>query len=595
VRNDEKIVTSVLFSRENDQLVFLARDDAVHWWDLANRRQVLKVGVPTNINGHDTRIAISSKGDLVAAGSPDGRVRIWDAATGELVAVLSGHTGPVRDVAFDPTGKRIASASHDQTVRVWDVAKKESIQILQGHSGWIYAVAFSPDGRFLASGATDSTARLWDTATFKLLRVLRHGGNVYKAAFSPDGSRLATGSADNTIRLWDLTTYQEVAELRGHDSYVHSVAWSPDGTRLASASGDHTVRIWDTVSAAVRARPKNAYLPPKGYVAYRAAAPIVMDGKLDDESWQAVPWTDDFVDIEGDLRIQPRFRTRVKMLWDDDYLYIAAELDEPHVQATFTKRDSYVFHEDNDFEVFINPDGNNHNYAELEMNALNTVWDLRLKKPYRDLGKGKPEDDWDIPGLKTAVHVNGSINNPRDIDKGWSIEIAIPWQITDALNGKPARPPRDGEQWRINFSRVQWRFDIVDGKYVRRKERKEDNWVWSPQWAVDMHRPEQWGYVQFSTAPPGKGKFHPNPAGPAMHVLQQVYYAQRKFAAKNKRYAATLAELNLHSLGHDSLLAPPVIELQDSGYRATVELRHPDQGASKWRIRQDSLTEPATE
>jgi len=520
-------------------------------------------------------------------------VRIWDAATGESVAVLSGHTAPVRDVAFDLAGRRIASASHDQTVRVWDVAKKETIQILHGHSGWVYTVAFSGDGRFLASGAMDGTARLWDAATYRLLRVLRHGGNVYKAAFSPDGSRLATGCADNTIRLWDLTTYQEVAELRGHDSYVHSVAWSPDGTRLASASGDHTVRIWDTVSAAVRARPKNAYLPPKGYVAYRAAAAIVMDGKLDDDAWKAAPWTDDFVDIEGDLRIQPRFRTRVKMLWDDDYLYIGAELEEPHVQGTFTKRDSYVFHEDNDFEVFINPDGNNHNYAELEMNALNTVWDLRLKKPYRD--RGKAEDDWDIPGLKTAVHVNGTINNPRDLDKGWTIEIAIPWKISDALNGKPARPPRDGEQWRINFSRVQWRFDIVDGKYVRRKDRKEDNWVWSPQGAVDMHRPERWGYVQFSTAPPGKATFRRDPAGPAKHVLHQIYYAQNAFKNKNKRFAKALAELNLASLNHDTLLGPPVMRLQGNGYQATVELRRPNGSARKWRIGQDSHTEPVEE
>jgi WD40 repeat protein/serine/threonine protein kinase len=589
VRSDNKIVTSVVFRPENDQLLFLDRDDAVHWWDLGSGRQVRQVGVPSN-NPNDTRIAVSAKGDLVAAGSYDGRVRIWDAATGKPVAVLAGHTGPVRDVAFDSTGGRIASASNDLTVRVWDVAKKESIQILPGHSGWVYAVAFSGDGRFLASGCTDGTARLWDAATYKLLRVLRHGGNVYKVAFSPDGSRLATACADNTIRLWDLTTYQEVAELRGHDGYVHSVAWSPDGTRLASASGDHTVRIWDTVSPAVRARPKEAYVPPKGYVAYRATAAIVLDGKLDDDAWQVAPWTDDFVDIEGDLRIQPRFRTRVKMLWDDDYLYIGAELEEPHVQGTFSKRDSYIFHHDNDFEVFINPDGNNHNYAELEMNALNTVWDLRLKKPYRD--GGKAEDAWDIPGLKSAVHVNGTINNPRDIDKGWTIEIAIPWQITVALNGKPARPPRDGEQWRTNFSRVQWRFDIVDGKYVRRRDRKEDNWVWSPQGAVDMHRPERWGYVQFSTAPPGKAAFRPDTAGPAKHVLQQVYYAQRAFKNKNKRFAATLAQLKLAGLNHDTLLAPPVLELRDGGYHATVELRHPNGSTRKWRIRQDSLTEP---
>lgn len=383
------------------------------------------------------------------------------------------------------------------------------------------------------------------------------------------------------------------AELRGHTDYVKAVAWSPDGTRLISGSGDFTVRVWDSMSPAVRARPKDAYMPPKGYVAYRAKQPIQLDGKLDDKAWKAAPWTDDFVDIEGDLRIKPRYQTRVKMLWDDKYLYLGAELEEPHVQGTYTKRDSYIFHEDNDFEVFINPDGNNHNYAELEMNALNTVWDLRLKKPYRD--GGKAEDAWDIPGLKTAVHINRTINNPRDTDKGWTIEIAIPWEVVKALNNKPAQPPRDGDQWRVNFSRVQWRYDVVEGKYVRRKDRPEDNWVWSPQWVVDMHRPELWGYVQFSTAAPGKATVRPDPAGPAKHVLHRVYHAQVAFHKAHKRYADSLKELGLPDLSHDSLAAPPVIEMSDGGYRATVELRVPDRAARRWRIRQDSLVEPVLE
>ena len=117
-----------------------------------------------------------------------------------------------------------------------------------------------------------------------------------------------------------------------------------------------------------------------------------------------------YVDIEGDAKPLPRFRTRAKMLWDDEFFYVAAELDEPHVWATLTQHDAVIF-QDNDFEVFLNPDGNNHNYAELEMNALNTTWDLRLRKPYRD--GGKAEDRWDIPGLKTAVHVNGTVNVNR--------------------------------------------------------------------------------------------------------------------------------------------------------------------------------------
>jgi hypothetical protein len=330
----------------------------------------------------------------------------------------------------------------------------------------------------------------------------------------------------------------------------------------------------------------DAYHPPRGYVCYRATGPVTLDGKLDDEPWKAAPWTEDFVDIEGDRRLKPRFRTRVKMLWDDGHLYIGAELEEPHVQATLTKRDSYIFHEDNDFEVFLNPDGNNHNYAELEMNALNTVWDLRLKKPYRD--GGEAEDAWDIPGLKTAVHVNGTINNPGDIDKAWTVEIAVPWEIVRALNGKPSSAPRDGDQWRINFSRVEWRFDILDGKYVRRKDHREDNWVWSPQWAVEMHRPEYWGYVQFSTAPPGQAAFRPDAAGPAKHLLHQIYYGQRAFYKEHNRYAGTLEELKLAGLRHESLVAPPALELTAEGFQATADIHGEGGGVERWHIEGDS-------
>jgi hypothetical protein len=338
----------------------------------------------------------------------------------------------------------------------------------------------------------------------------------------------------------------------------------------------------------MRARPPDAYVSPKGYVAYRASKPVRIDGKLDDPAWLAAPWTVDFVDIEGDRRPPPRFRTRAKMLWDDDYFYIGADLEEPHVQATLMRHDSYIFQDDNDFEVFLNPDGNNHNYAELEMNALNTTWDLRLRKPYRD--RGKPEDDWEIPGLKTAVHVDGTINNPRDVDQGWTIEIAIPWEAVGALrdNEKSQAVPRDGDQWRVNFSRVEWRFDIANGEYVRRKDLREDNWVWSPQGIVDMHQPERWGYVQFSTAAPGHATFQPDPTGPAKHVLHRIYHAQLSFEEEHGRYAATLDELGLADVSDGSLANPPRLQAAAGRFQASVDVRLPGGKIQRWCIREDS-------
>ena len=174
--------------------------------------------------------------------------------------------------------------------------------------------------------------------------------------------------------------------------------------------------------------PEGTPFAPRRYVVYRTASGLKVDGRLNEPSWSAAPWTDAFVDIEGDppqrarsARRGPRMpagsplRTRAKMLWDDDYFYIAAEMEEPDVWATLTERDSVIFR-DNDFEVFIDPDGDTHAYYELEVNALNTVWDLMLIKPYRD--GGPAINGWDIAGLQSAVDVRGTINRPGDTRRG---------------------------------------------------------------------------------------------------------------------------------------------------------------------------------
>src|SRR5579862_1295426 len=306
--------------------------------------------------------------------------------------------------------------------------------------------------------------------------------------------------------------------------------------------------------------------PPRGYVCYRAASPLVIDGNLNKPAWSAAPWTEDFVDIEGDWRPKPRYRTRARMLWDDDYLYVGAELEEPHVWATQTEHDSVIF-QDNDFEIFIDPDGDNHDYYEIEINALNTEWDLRLVMPYRDGGPAL--NSWEIPGLKTAVHVDGTLNDSSDRDRGWSVELAFPWKALAEFANRPT-PPHEGDQWRINFSRVEWDIDIVDGQVVKIPDRKEHNWVWSPQGVIDMHRPETWGYVQFTRLPPGTETYHPDPSAPARDLLMRIYYAQRAYRADHGIWAPSLSDLHL-KIPHDHrLLEGPTLQLTPEGYRATV-------------------------
>jgi hypothetical protein len=328
------------------------------------------------------------------------------------------------------------------------------------------------------------------------------------------------------------------------------------------------------------------YVPPKVYVCYRARKPIVIDGKLDDEAWKDAPWTDNFVDIEGPAKPAPRFRTRVKMLHDEHYFYIAAELEEPHVWATLKEHDSIIF-QDNDFEVFIDPNGDNHEYYEFEINALNTTWDLLLPRPYKD--GGKAVNSWEIPGMKSAVQVDGTLNDPRDRDRGWTIELAFPWSVLGELAYQKV-PPAHGAQWRVNFSRVEWKHEVVGGKYRKVSDTDEDNWAWSPQGVVNMHRPETWGYVQFSTAAPGKDRFRPDATGIARHVLHRVYYAQSAHHKKHQRHARTLGELGLAGLNHASITGPPMLETSSTGFVATVEMKKPGAGVpKKIHIRHDSL------
>jgi len=592
---DGEIVTSVTFSHDGKQGAVTTRAKSrrkkaqgeIVLWDVARAARRPALPILSGAWDLDARTAFHPTRPLLATGSRDGLVHLWDTAKNVAVAELHGHEGGSGDVAFRPDVAQLASTGKDGTVRIWDVDKHTELAVLRGHGGGVRRVKYSADGRLLASTGNDRTVRIWDAQTYAELAKLPHGSVAYGIAFSPDGSRLAAGCADNTIRLWDLATNTEVAELRGHEEYVHAVAFSPDGTRLVSGSGDFTVRIWDTVAAQVRARPKGAYLPPRHYLCHRAIGPITVDGRLDEDAWKAVPWTEDFVDIEDGLRIAPRFRTRAKMLWDDKYFYVAAHLEEPHIWGTLTKHDSVIF-QDNDFEVFIDPDGDNHNYAEFEINALNTGWDLRLPKPYRD--GGDADNGWEIPGLKTAVHIDGTLNDPRDIDKGWTVEIAFPWEVLGKLT-KQAAPPRDGDHWRVNFSRVEWRHQIVNGKYEKVPHRREDNWVWTPQWAVNMHMPEMWGYVRFATAAPGAAVFRPDPAGPAKHVLHRIYHAQRVFHKQHGRFAGTLSELGLAGLGHDSLTGPPALELRPEGYQVTAEVRLANGRVQRWRIREDSLVE----
>jgi hypothetical protein len=255
------------------------------------------------------------------------------------------------------------------------------------------------------------------------------------------------------------------------------------------------------VIEAAGADQQEAPTTPLSYSAPRTGAPPTIDGRLDDAVWAGAPATEAFIDIRGGDHSEPTWPTHARMLWDDTHLYVGAWLEEPHLWGTLTERDAIIYH-DHDFEVFLDPDGDGEAYFEIEINVLGTEFDLFLDRAYNK--GGQADIAWDLDGLRTAVFADGTINDASDTDRGWGVEMAIPWAGLVSPDGSVVTaPPSIGDVWRVNFSRVQWPLNHLEtGGYERAAEvsfdvHEEDNWVWSPQGEINMHIPEMWGLVHF--------------------------------------------------------------------------------------------------
>ena len=204
------------------------------------------------LSGHtDTvwTVATSSKQKVLASGSFDRSIRLWDLQTGSLIRTLAGHRDAVRSVAFSPDGTILVSGSSDKTIKVWDVATGQLSRTLNGHIGPVWSVAISPDGKTLASGSYDGAIKLWDLISGQMLNTLpEHYDSVWSVTFTPDSKTLISGAYDGTIKTWDLATGRLLRTLSGHTDAVRSIAVSADGKTIVSGSWDKTVKIWNLES-----------------------------------------------------------------------------------------------------------------------------------------------------------------------------------------------------------------------------------------------------------------------------------------------------------------------------------------------------------
>jgi len=265
------------------------------------------------------------------------------------------------------------------------------------------------------------------------------------------------------------------------------------------------------------ALPRDPDATPR-YTAYRTDESMTIDGALDEAIWQRVPWSSRFVDlVHGTPAIHD---TRAAVLWDDDNLYVGFRIEEPRVQATLTERDALIY-EDNDVELFIAGDDG---YYEFEINAFGTIYEVFFlwEEAYQRGGYAAMAEfarevpgverfdgvgfrhprgprigfwNWDFPGLQSAVRVDGTINDETFRDRGWTVELALPWAGLKHLAGQRSLPPHEGDVWRMDFSRFNTYREAPPAN-------DSGGWAWSPHGVWDSHVPELFTRVMFTRQSP---------------------------------------------------------------------------------------------
>lgn len=198
--------------------------------------------------GHSTEaqsVAFSPDGKLLASGSVDGVIKLWDVASRVPLRSLEGHSGQISSVEFSPDGKLLVSGSNDKAIKLWDVTSGRLVKSLDD-AIWGVSVTFSPDGKLLASIGTDFSIKLWDASSGAMIRTI--AGQYLMAAFSPDGKLLASPSVDNSIKLWDVASGAQVKSLEGNYALISLVTFSPDGKLVAGVNADRKLRLWDVAS-----------------------------------------------------------------------------------------------------------------------------------------------------------------------------------------------------------------------------------------------------------------------------------------------------------------------------------------------------------
>ncbi|XP_053402309.1 uncharacterized protein LOC123539994 [Mercenaria mercenaria] len=315
---------------------------------------------------------------------------------------------------------------------------------------------------------------------------------------------------------------------------------------------------------------------PRTYLAYHLnGKPVVIDGRLDEEAWSEIPWSETFMDIRGPDYPEPYFSTRFKVRWDDDRLYVGALMEETDFWGTYTQDESPVWRE-NAFEVYAVPDGSMHNYKEMQVSVRNVSWDLMLEKAYMD-NRDKCVDrnsvaisSWNS-SMEKATHTDGIINNPNGQGSYWSAEWSFSFAALAEHTDRPSNQPTPEvqEAWFFIFARPEYKFKIVNGQYKKDEDAATEWWSWQPMYTVNLHMPSRFGLVQFKRSMTDKtfnfNKWH------LYRALFEVFEAEHKYNSVNGMFIDDLKKLPVAPKIMSSECVTISIQSNDTYFRASVK------------------------
>lgn len=335
---------------------------------------------------------------------------------------------------------------------------------------------------------------------------------------------------------------------------------------------------------------------PKQYTTYKLQAsegPITIDGKLDEPAWQTAPILTPLKDIEGNATTKTVYlNTTVRMRWDSEYLYFGAILEEPQAWATINYHNGLLYTENN-IEFFADPSGNNQYYKELEFNAHNMNWNLMITKPPLDggisicnvsdpsicqyLDQNNETYEIDNMGMKTAVTVDGTLNDPSKGSNSWTFEAKFPLKGL-AKYHTCAIPPNHGDFWHMNVMRVEWHLHtekLEDGTliYVKDAGKKCHNWAWQPTGVINIHLPDRWGYLRFAdeAVPSTPVDDVRDDSYPVRKALQEMFYSEKIYKSVYGRgYTESVQSLVVNArlpeyIARGDCTGVPVVSIDDDG------------------------------